>query len=270
MRTVGGGGAAAGVSILPYDAAFEADLVEICWKTGLMGESLEGTGRFEDRRLFALIFALPFARFDPGLCRVAVAPASGAPGDRPRAVGYILGARDNDAAERFFNRRFAPRILARLLFYDSWRHPESFRQVMRFLKAEKAADGNAAQAAGTELARDLAPEDLVHEDLVHEEGYKARLHINLHPDYQGLGLGGRLMESFLAGLREEGIEGVALETSSRNDKALPFYEKLGFRLVSRMPMEMWEGLPALGLKYELGLGKGHPEGDRAPSRGFSS
>ena len=236
--TMEAGRAAGEIRILPYDRRYEADLVEICWKTGLMGRSLEGQGRFEDKRLFAMIFALPFAAFQPELCRLAVA----GDGEDSRAVGYLLGTSDSRAEGRFFDRRFAPAIALRLFLYDWWCHPESFKQVMRFLKSERAMR-KARPAPGASLD----PDELG------GPACPAQLHINLHPDWQGLGLGSRLMASYLAALRERGLPAVFLDTSSMNEKALPFYEKLGFKLVASAKGELWAGLPALTLSYVLRL-----------------
>ena len=247
-----------GIAILPCEPRFERDLVDICWETGLMGESLAGTGRFEDRRLFAMIFALPWVRFQPEICRVAVVdcedgPVAGsgrAAGRRLRAVGYIIGTTDTRAEERYFDRAWAPHIAARIAAWDWWRHPESARQVMRFSKARDAmrvAAGPAAPAAAS-------PADAF------EPGgpaFPAHLHINIHPDWQGRGLGSRLMASYLEALRGLGVPGVFLETSSRNSKALPFYEKLGFRLMEahepQTGRELWKGLPATSLTYAMKL-----------------
>ena len=269
-----------GIEVIPYKPAFERDIVEICWETGLMGESLAGRGRFEDRRLFAMIFALPWLRFQPEICRIAVvddtAGARGAdtpPGCaadwRPgqRAVGYIIGTTDTRAQERYFDRVWAPRIAARIAAWDWWRHPESARQVVRFSKvrdATREAAGRAPESsepgsATVEGAEVPAPA-AVSPAAAFEAGspaWPAQLHINIHPGWQGRGLGSRLMASYLEALRERGVPGVFLETSSRNAKALPFYEKLGFHLMEACPpqtgREFWAGLPASSLTYAMKL-----------------
>jgi len=247
------------VEILPYDRRYDRDIVDICWETGLMGESLADTGRFEDRRLFAMIFALPWVRFQPEICRVAVvddaasargagAPPGRAAGRRPvqRAVGYIIGTTDTRAEGRYFDRHWAPRIAARIAALDWWRHPESARQVMRFSKVRDAMRGAEGQATTTDAAFEAG-----------SPAWPAQLHINIHPDWQGLGLGSRLMASYLAALRERGVPGVFLETSGRNAKALPFYEKLGFHLMeaheAQTGRELWAGLPASSLTYAMKL-----------------
>jgi len=256
-----------GIEVIPYEPRFERDIVDICWETGLMGESLACTGRFEDRRLFAMIFALPWIRFQPEICRVAVAggadgasgpddSAGGAAGCRPgrHAVGYIIGTTDTLAEERCFDRYWVPRIAARIATYDWWRHPESARQVMRFNKARDAMR-EATEASSSADAPAVASPPSAFEP--GGPAFPAQLHINIHPEWQGRGLGSRLMASYLAALRERSVPGVFLETSSRNAKALPFYEKLGFHLVEahepQTGRELWKGLPATSLTYAMKL-----------------
>jgi GNAT superfamily N-acetyltransferase len=225
------------IRIGPFERRFERDLVEICWQTGFMGESLEGLGRFEDRRLFALIFVLSFSRFEPSSCFVAVDEKEGAP-ESARAVGYIVGSADAAAQARYFSRSFAPRIAARLFLYDSWRHPESFRQVMRFLRASRKGKADAPRTIAPAPGASVPSAD-----------YPACLHTNILPAYQGRGLGTRLMTTYLDALRARGIPGVYLETSDRNLKALPFYKKMGFALLREEPGEFWLNAPAQSLTF---------------------
>lgn len=219
------------ISVRPYEGRFAKDLVEVCWRTGLMGESLEGTGRFEDRKLFGLLWLRQYLHSWPELAWIAVRPEGG----RERAVGYIISAPDATRQARDFGRLagWRWRIVLRLFGVSLWRYPESFRQTLAF------ARGNFR-----ELWADPAylPDD-----------YPANLHMNLLPDCQGRGVGTRLMETLLAELERRGLPGVHLGTSDRNIKALPFYEKMGFRRVREVEGESWIGLPAKGIDYALAL-----------------
>lgn len=238
------------VRVLPYEPRFEADLVEICWRTGLMGESLEGTGRFEDRRLFAMLFCLQYLRFEPESCFVAVASAEESPATeenaalgatvRERAVGYIIGTTRAVECKRDFDRLMLPRLVARLFLYDWWRHPESFLQTLRFARASRRLEALRGAVGG--LSDRLGGPD-----------YPAELHIDLLPDWQGCGCGGRLMKAFLDSIRARGCRGVYLETSDRNLKALPFYRKLGFEPAGEASVSLWRGLEAKTLAMTLRL-----------------
>ena len=219
------------IRVVPYERRFEADLVEICWRTGFMGESLEGTGRFEDRRLFGLLFVLQFPRTWPDTCWVAVKGPKGG----ERAVGYIVATTDASAQARAAGSLLAWRLrpLLRALLVSSWLHPESFRQFLAF-------------------GRSRAKELWLDPDY-RETDYPACLHMNLLPDCQGQGAGTRLMEALLSELRRRQISGIHLGTSERNAKAIPFYKKMGFKLVRESEGEYWTGAKARGLDFALKL-----------------
>jgi GNAT superfamily N-acetyltransferase len=179
---------------------------------------------------------------------IAVVPDPARPGGE-RAVGYIVGHVDSAAQEGRFSLCYKPRILARLVLYSWWRHPESFRQVLRFWRTWKRPAAGSSPARPAEGAASGSAEKLPA-----SPAYGAQLHTNLLPEWQGKGLGKALMLRFLDDLRRRGVPGVELHTADRNLKALPFYEKLGFRLVEESPPdEAWKGLPAKGLRYALSL-----------------
>jgi ribosomal protein S18 acetylase RimI-like enzyme len=78
--------------------------------------------------------------------------------------------------------------------------------------------------------------EFTHADL---ESYPAHLHINVDSAWRGRGLGQRLMETYLQQLRELGVQGVYLETTSLNEAACRLYEKMGFRLLDTRPDRFW-------------------------------
>ncbi len=53
------------------------------------------------------------------------------------------------------------------------------------------------------------------------------------PEFQGLGLGKRLMERAFEFLRHRGFSRVALWVGEKNETAKKFYEKLGFKITAR-------------------------------------
>lgn len=71
----------------------------------------------------------------------------------------------------------------------------------------------------------------------------------IHPDYQGKGLGSRLMEASLDYLREiPGIERVVLETSN---ESASFYERFGFRTTRVMENHWAPGLHRHDMELDL-------------------
>lgn len=64
------------------------------------------------------------------------------------------------------------------------------------------------------------------------EDYPAHLHIDILPEYQHMGIGGKLMQALLTNLKNEGAKGVMLTVSATNKNGIAFYEKCGFTAVS--------------------------------------
>jgi GNAT superfamily N-acetyltransferase len=62
--------------------------------------------------------------------------------------------------------------------------------------------------------------------------YPAHLHINLAPPYRGFGIGGRLIEAFVADAQSVGAPGVHVVTSAASDN-VRFYNRNGFVEVAR-------------------------------------
>jgi ribosomal protein S18 acetylase RimI-like enzyme len=184
---------------------------DICYRTGFMGEDLRGSGRFDDERLFALIFCLYYVWFETDHCYVAEVEG--------KVVGYIIGTGRAESRDADFDRRMLLRIASRLFCYTSWRYPRSFREVLGWLRHQEK----------------LSP----------PEGYRAHLHINILPGYQRRGVGSGLMSAFVTKLKEEGHSRVYLETSNHNLRALPFYHKCGFEEIGRRPQIFWSGVDDL-------------------------
>jgi len=185
-----------------------------------MGDDLRGSGRFDDERLFALVFCLYYVWFETDHCFVAE--------EEGKAVGYIIGTSKAEAQAADFDRRMLPRIALRLYAYTSWRHPAAFREVLYWRRHEESE--------------------------VPPSGYRAHLHINILPGYQRRGLGSGLMAAFTEKLRGEGLDRVYLGTSNHNLKALEFYRKCGFEEIERRPQKFWSGVEdleeiVLGLKF---------------------
>jgi ribosomal protein S18 acetylase RimI-like enzyme len=62
------------------------------------------------------------------------------------------------------------------------------------------------------------------------------LTIAVHPDWQGVGVGGALFTEFMRQVKENRPDVLRVELIAResNQKALEFYEKLGFKIEGRM------------------------------------
>lgn len=176
---------------------------EICCQTGFGGESIEPI--FDDPELFADLWSSYYTDFEPESAFVAEHIGE--------VVGYLLGCLDTRRYNRILFGRLAPRLLGRTLT-GRYHIGEKTRAYFRSLIAQ------------------LLRGEVVNPPL---KEYPAHLHINIAAGCRRMGIGSLLMESYLAYLREKGVRGVHLGTSSLHTSALPFYEKLGFQLFGKKP-----------------------------------
>lgn len=101
-----------------------------------------------------------------------------------------------------------------------------------------AADGRVSEAALAQMA--YLPRWLLldgNDDLLRE--YKATMHIDLLEGWQGRGWGRKLIEVFVASVRDVPMQdgsaskGIWLGVAGDNAKVVPFYQKLGFKVKER-------------------------------------
>lgn len=191
----------------------EKGIINVCFRTGFMGEDLTNMGRFNDRVLFGYLFCTYYVRYESENCFVAV-------DENGDIVGYILASLDSRRQKWMFAFRMVWRIVLRMLFYTSFVYPESFRSVISFIK----------NAGYVKEESEISTE------------YPAHLHINVLPDCQHSGAGSRLLEALEAHLKGNRVKGVHLGTSNHNLKALPFYSKKGFKIIEHKKGKLWSGI----------------------------
>ncbi len=75
-----------------------------------------------------------------------------------------------------------------------------------------------------------------------KEEYPAHLHIDILPEYQRLGWGGKLINSLVNHLKEKGIKGVMLTTGTGNETANNFYKKYGFEILEILGTDIAFGM----------------------------
>jgi ribosomal protein S18 acetylase RimI-like enzyme len=182
--------------IRPYRPADLDALYDICLRTGAAGE--DASDLMGDPRLLGDLYAAPYAHLEPELAFVVDDGAG-------TAAGYVLGARDTRAFEAACERVWWPALRNR--------HP---------------------MGSGTGVLDDVFIA-LVHDRRPQADeivaAYPSHLHIDLLPSVQGYGFGRRLMERLFAALRAAGSTGVHLGVSHRNERAIGFYEHLGFEVL---------------------------------------
>jgi ribosomal protein S18 acetylase RimI-like enzyme len=168
-------------------------LAEICLRTGAAGQ--DATELMGDPLLLADLFVLPYAALEPELAFVV--------DDGTGAQGYIVGTRDT--------RSFEARAEAE--WYPAAR--------------ERHADPATASGLDSLFLAVLHDPPLAADEVV--ASHPSHLHIDLLPPFQSGGWGTRLMQTLFEGLRASGSPGVHLGVAEANQRAIGFYEHLGFR-----------------------------------------
>lgn len=116
--------------------------------------------------------------------------------DDGRAVGYIICAENYDKYKEIFDRDYLP--------LTEEFGPERYRWALTSSDPQGEFKGE----------------------------YPAHLHIDILPEYHRLGLGGQLVSTLREHLASKGIDGVCLCCGPNNERAVNFYKKRGFTLLS--------------------------------------
>jgi len=173
----------------------------ICLKTGDFGNDGEPYYR-DDPDALARIFVGPYFAYEPESAIVLE--------DTEGVCGYALAALDS---KEFYAR------------YDAeWR--------MELCRNFPAPQGDPCGWSRTQKVYSWyhKPDYFMPEPY---RQYPSHLHIDLLPRAQGKGLGRGMMERLFDILKKKGSAGVHLGVSEVNQKAVRFYQKLGFQMLVR-------------------------------------
>jgi ribosomal protein S18 acetylase RimI-like enzyme len=198
------------MAVRPYQAGDRAALFKIGAETAFFGAPIETY--MEDRRTFLDAFYAYYTDYEPEHAWVACA------GDQ--VVGFLTGCTDTKRQEKISRQKLIPMVIWNVLRRRYKLGPKIWRY------------GRETFTAG--LRGEFPPTDV--------ERFPAHLHINLADGFRGLGLGRGLMQAYLAQLKELGVKGVHLHTTSLNEAACRLYEASGFRLWAARSTRMWRGL----------------------------
>ncbi|MFA5873337.1 MAG: GNAT family N-acetyltransferase [Anaerolineales bacterium] len=193
--------------IRPYQPADRQPVFRIGADTAFFGAPIEAY--MEDRNAFLDAFYAYYTDLEPEHAWVACADGE--------VVGFLAGCVNTRLHNRKLLRVILPRLTGNLLrgkYHFGKRSLHYFSGLL-----------------GGLLRREFTRVDL--------DTFPAHLHINVESAWRGYKLGQRLMEAYLGQLRELGITGVYLDTTSLNEVACRLYEKIGFRLLDARPDRFW-------------------------------
>ncbi len=187
--------------IRPARPGDEPGAYYVCLKTGDFGNDGEPFYQ-DDPDALGRIFVGPYLAYEPDLSLVLE--------DEQGICGYALGAFDSRGFFARYESEWRPDLCHRF--------PEPHGDPSRWTRAQQ-----------------------IHYCYHHPDyfcpepydKYPSHLHIDLLPRAQGRGYGRAMMEQVMAKLRSRGSPGAHLGLSATNTRAFGFYQRLGFRELTR-------------------------------------
>ena len=176
-------------------------LYRICLATGSGGE--DARALYRDPRLLGHVYAAPYAILSPRSVFVVE--------DTLGVGGYIVGAPDTRELETRLEAEWWPGL--RMLYNDP------------------AGESRAGWSPDQLMIHKIHHPGRTANEIV--EPYPSHLHINLLPHLRGTGIGRKLMERWLATVREMGSRGAHLAVGPANRRAIRFYRACGFHELAR-------------------------------------
>ncbi len=196
--------------VRPFQPADRQALLTIGSETAFFGAPIEAY--LEDRQVFEDAFFSYYTDYEPEHAWAAC--------DDKMLVGFLTGCIDTKRHDQIFRRKILPTVFWKWLRGKYHPGKKTMKFVLALVKAEMHGEISSADISL----------------------YPAHLHINLLPAWRGKGLGRKLMECYLRQLRESGVIGVHLTTTSFNKAACRLYEAAGFSLLEEHPTRMYAHL----------------------------
>jgi len=187
--------------IRPARPGDEPGAYYVCLKTGDHGNDGEPFYR-EDPDALGRIFVGPYLAYEPELSLILE--------DKEGICGYALGAFDSKTFYDRYDAEWRPGLCAQ--FPAPKGDPTKWSRVERVHSWYHDADY-------------FCPDPY--------DEYPSHLHIDLLPRAQGRGYGRRMLQQLMDRLRERNSPGAHLGLSERNTRAFGFYQRLGFRELTR-------------------------------------
>ncbi|MEZ4863653.1 MAG: GNAT family N-acetyltransferase [Caldilineaceae bacterium] len=182
-------------AIRPYHPADLTALYRICLYTGDSGQ--DARHLYTDPDLLGHYYAAPYAILEPELAFVLT--------NNGQVCGYVLGARDTATFGKRCEVEWFPPLRAR--------YPLPTAE-------DQSRDARMIRAIHRGHDQENDPAD-----------YPAHLHIDLLPEAQGQGWGGKLMQTLLDQMRAMNVPAVHLGVGKNNVRAIGFYAHVGFHVV---------------------------------------
>jgi ribosomal protein S18 acetylase RimI-like enzyme len=212
------------LTIRLYQPSDREALMKIAADTAFFGAPIETY--LEDRKIFLDSFYAYYTDYEPEHTWVALA--------ENQVAGFLTGCSDTLRNKKILRQIIYPKVIWRAI--TGKYHPGSKTWV--YFSGIRRAQ-----------RRHEFPE-------ADPQRYPAHLHINVDENWRGVGIGFRLMQSYLDQLIYEKVPGVHLGTSSENEVACRLYTRMGFKLLDARTTNLWKKLinhPVENRTYGLDL-----------------
>jgi ribosomal protein S18 acetylase RimI-like enzyme len=195
------------LSVRPFEKKDREAVFRIGADTAFFGAPIEAY--MEDRNVFLDAFYAYYTDVEPEHAWVACVDS--------QVVGFITGCADSRSQAKKYLRFILPRLLLKI-FTGKYRFG---RRTFKYFGG---------------ILGGFFRREFTHVDW---KIYPAHLHINVDFAWRGYKLGQRLMQAYLDHLKDLGIKGVYLDTTSLNEAACRMYEKFGFRVIDSRTFRFW-------------------------------
>jgi len=202
---------------------------ELCCLTGNSGAPID-RARWP---FFSEFWVGAYQRLRPEWTYVAVEDDKATSGGK--ILGYLNGCPDTRTFEREKACRFIPALLLKVALGKYAWNADTQRFYRRSFRFDRGPEQYFSPAT-RRLLRDR---------------YGAHLHVNVDEEHRSLGLGARLMDRFLADLRDQKISGVHLYCGP---KPLEFYRRHGFQEIERIEFRPGTWVYAMALELRPSTG----------------
>lgn len=192
---------------------------DIAWNTAFFGEPADNY--CDAREIISDILTEYFTDYEPESTFIAELNRT--------VVGYLTGTVQESQFATTFRRKILPQVIAKIIFSLTLFNKKNLRFLERAFISFSRGEFKLPQS----LTAD----------------YPAVLHINVMNGYRNLDLGSKLMQTYFDYLIRCGVPGVHLGTIS--DKAAKFFEKHGFRLLTKKEWSFYRHILHKDVTYYL-------------------
>lgn len=189
-------------AIRPIRTSDIESLYAISLATGHKGE--DASHLYDDPRMMGHIYSAPYANLSPKTCFIAV--------QDNEVAGYIVGTHDTKTFEQNLEKNWWPGLR------EEYPCPNVASKLNWTADQKRAALIHHPERTPTQII----------------DRYPAHLHMNLHSNAQGQGLGPALLKKWIDHARSCGVDGVFIGANIHNTRAINFWQKQGFQNINHL------------------------------------